>query len=215
MDADGFRLYFTPLAGVLFTVPSRYCALSVTTSRLSWTVGGPASHRITRVRWYSRWLSRRTERRVRDYHPLWCAVPDASPLPYAHAGWDAPQPTGLTTPAPQHVHVWHGAGLDSSPVRSPLLRAGYYFLQLLRCFSSPRSLPPKRVSWQHQEGLPHSETVGSMRGCRSPTLTPLTGVLHRLVVPRHPPSAHHVLPDHRIARQHRFLRCARYGRCEP
>ena len=33
MDAVGFRLYFTPLAGVLFTVPSRYCALSVTTSK--------------------------------------------------------------------------------------------------------------------------------------------------------------------------------------
>ena len=33
MDAGGFRLCFTPLAGVLFTVPSRYCALSVTTSR--------------------------------------------------------------------------------------------------------------------------------------------------------------------------------------
>src|SRR5687767_14041259 len=33
MDAGGFRLSFTPLAGVLFTVPSRYCALSVTTSR--------------------------------------------------------------------------------------------------------------------------------------------------------------------------------------
>ncbi len=32
MDAVGFRFYFTPLAGVLFTVPSRYCALSVTTS---------------------------------------------------------------------------------------------------------------------------------------------------------------------------------------
>ena len=33
MDAVGFRIYFTPLAGVLFTVPSRYCALSVTPSR--------------------------------------------------------------------------------------------------------------------------------------------------------------------------------------
>jgi hypothetical protein len=29
MQAIGFRVYFTPLAGVLFTVPSRYCALSV------------------------------------------------------------------------------------------------------------------------------------------------------------------------------------------
>src|SRR5918998_6551753 len=48
MDAGGFRLYFTPLAGVLFTVPSRYCALSVTTSILPWTVVGPASHQIAR-----------------------------------------------------------------------------------------------------------------------------------------------------------------------
>jgi hypothetical protein len=54
MDAVGFRLSFTPLTGVLFTVPSRYCALSVRPSSLPWTVGGPASHRITRVRWYSR-----------------------------------------------------------------------------------------------------------------------------------------------------------------
>ena len=29
MEAYGFRYYFTPLAGVLFTVPSRYYALSV------------------------------------------------------------------------------------------------------------------------------------------------------------------------------------------
>ena len=29
MEAYGFRFSFTPLAGVLFTVPSRYCALSV------------------------------------------------------------------------------------------------------------------------------------------------------------------------------------------
>ncbi len=36
----------------------------------------------------------------------------------------------------------HANGLGSVPVRSPLLRDGYYFLQLLRCFSSPRSLPP-------------------------------------------------------------------------
>ena len=33
-----------------------------------------------------------------------------------------------------------------------------------------------------------------MRGCRSPILSPLTGVRRRLVVPRHPPTAHSVLP---------------------
>ena len=29
MEANDFRIYVTPLAGVLFTGPSRYCALSV------------------------------------------------------------------------------------------------------------------------------------------------------------------------------------------
>ena len=29
MEAHDFRVYFTPLAGVLFTVPSRYYSLSV------------------------------------------------------------------------------------------------------------------------------------------------------------------------------------------
>ncbi len=52
MDADGFRLSFTPLAGVLFTVPSRYCALSVTFSSQPWTVVGPASHALSRGAWY-------------------------------------------------------------------------------------------------------------------------------------------------------------------
>ena len=41
MDAVGFRLCFTPLAGVLFTVPSRYCALSVTISRIVLDRGRP------------------------------------------------------------------------------------------------------------------------------------------------------------------------------
>ncbi len=51
----GFRVCFTPLTGVLFTVPSRYCSLSVTSCSLPWTVVGPASHRIARVPWYSRY----------------------------------------------------------------------------------------------------------------------------------------------------------------
>ena len=33
MEAHDFRVYFTPLAGVLFTVPSRYCSLSVAACR--------------------------------------------------------------------------------------------------------------------------------------------------------------------------------------
>ena len=42
VDAVGFRLSFTPLAGVLFTVPSRYCALSVTIRRVVLDRGRPS-----------------------------------------------------------------------------------------------------------------------------------------------------------------------------
>ena len=42
MEAHDFRVYFTPLAGVLFTVPSRYCTLSVAACSLPWTVVSPA-----------------------------------------------------------------------------------------------------------------------------------------------------------------------------
>ena len=38
-------------------------------------------------------------------------------------------------------------------------------------------------------GLPHSEIHGSMRMCRSPWLIAACHVLHRLLMPRHPPCA--------------------------
>ena len=41
LSAHGFRIYFTPLAGVLFTVPSRYCALSVCSGTSPWGGGRP------------------------------------------------------------------------------------------------------------------------------------------------------------------------------
>ncbi len=39
--AEGFRIYFTPLNGVLFTFPSRYYALSVTCLYLALDDGAP------------------------------------------------------------------------------------------------------------------------------------------------------------------------------
>jgi|HigsolmetaAR202D_1030399.scaffolds.fasta_scaffold17683_1 hypothetical protein len=53
LGAHDFRVSFTPLAGVLFTVPSRYCALSVAACSLPWTVVSPASARVLRARAYS------------------------------------------------------------------------------------------------------------------------------------------------------------------
>jgi hypothetical protein len=53
MQAHDFRVYFTPLAGVLFTVPSRYCALSVAACSSPWTVVSPDSDQVLRARPYS------------------------------------------------------------------------------------------------------------------------------------------------------------------
>jgi hypothetical protein len=142
MDAVGFRYSFTPLAGVLFTVPSRYCALSVTTSSSPWTVVGPASHRIARVRWYLRWLRPIVKVGIRDCHPLWCGVPATSGHLHDPGARKAVLAGGLTTPRTQRLLAWHAHGLGNGPFRSPLLRAWYYLLRLLRCFSSPGSRDP-------------------------------------------------------------------------
>src|SRR4028119_1304993 len=98
MDACGFRIYFTPLAGVLFTVPSRYCTLSVMSCSLPWTVVGPASHQISRVWWYSRYKPQLYAPTLRDCHPLWCAVPGTSRRVIGAADGHARPSARLTTP---------------------------------------------------------------------------------------------------------------------
>ena len=60
VSAHGFRICFTPLDGVLFTIPSRYCALSVVCGIQPWRVVPPASHGISRVPRYSRIPGRAT-----------------------------------------------------------------------------------------------------------------------------------------------------------
>ena len=70
----------------------------------------------------------------------------------------------------------------------------FLFLRILRCFTSPRV-----ASWNYEfipgyadisrHGFPHSEIHGSKRACRSPWLIATYYVLHRLLAPRHPPTA--------------------------
>jgi hypothetical protein len=73
------------------------------------------------------------------------------------------------------------AGLGSSAFARHYLRnhCCFLFLRVLRCFSSPGS-PPLRVTILQIAGLPHSDTRGSHRMCRSPRLFAAYRVLLRL-----------------------------------
>ena len=73
-------------------------------------------------------------------------------------------------------------------------RVCFLFLRVLRCFSSP-GLPSIPYVFRNgyypitDSGFPHSEISGSKRTCSSPKLIAACPVLHRLLVPRHPPCA--------------------------
>ena len=125
---------------------------------------------------------------LRDYHPLWYAVPGVSTrLPICNSMWPSP-----TTPVvPKHVRF----GLFR--VRSPLLTKSlncFLFLQVLRWFTSLSSLPrtyefSSRILHFQRSGFPHSDISGSTPVCGFPKLFAAYHVLHRLPSPRHPPYA--------------------------
>jgi hypothetical protein len=88
------------------------------------------------------------------------------------------------------------AGLGFSPFARRYLgnRGCFLFLGVLRWFSSPRSpsLPilfSRKLPDITRARLPHSEIPGSKVVCTSPRLIAAYHVLHRLLVPRHPPHA--------------------------
>ena len=120
-------------------------------------------------------------------------------------------PTGLSPPVavlPRDIRLWSSVtyavhtpacthtGLGSSAFARRYLRNHCYFLflRLLRCFSSPGSLPPAYLFQQAMPdsssgGFPHSDICGSRLMCSSPQLFAAYHVLLRLLMPRHPPYA--------------------------
>ena len=113
----GFRIYFTPLTGVLFTFPSRYL---FTIGRLRvFSLGGWSPHIQTGFH-VSRptHLSSMYAFQIRGYHPLWPFFPEHS--------------------------IKHIKTFGLIRFRSPLLTESlrFLFLRVLRCFSSPGLLPP-------------------------------------------------------------------------
>jgi hypothetical protein len=93
-----------------------------------------------------------------------------------------------TAPAGSHTPPWFGL----CPVRSPLLRASSLFLGVLRCFSSPGSLPvipDDGVS--PPPGCPIRRSRDRRLPAPPPGISSRGHVLPRQPAPRHPPCAHH------------------------
>ena len=91
------------------------------------------------------------------------------------------------------------SGLGSSPFARRYLgnRFFFLFLRVLRCFSSP-GLPLLKLCIHLRVtsidvGFPHSDIFGSTLTYSSPKHFGVCSVLHRLLVPRHPPCALHYL----------------------
>ena len=119
--------------------------------------------------------------RVLDYHHLWCHFPKTSTRNSS---------TMSQSYNPSNALLRHWFGLF--PGRSPLLGESFIyflFLQVLRCFSSLRTLRVTAVPGLQPGGFPHSDISGSIPVCRSPELFAAYHVLLHFRKPRHPPFA--------------------------
>ena len=126
----GFQVLFHSPPGVLFTFPSQYYALSVTKEYLALRGGPrlfPQGSTCLVVLWI---LLAVIGFRVRGFHSLWLAFPKPFCYPFTI-------PSAVRTPDCTQ------SGLGSFPFARRYLRnrCFFLFLRLLRCFSSPGSLP--------------------------------------------------------------------------
>ena len=143
----------------------------------------PCSDRISRVPPYSRMFR---HLRIRGYHPLWPDFPDRSTY--------LPNTTGLFR------------------VRSPLLAESLLmsFPPGTEMFQFPGFASQAYVfslRYRLRGGLPHSDIHGSTPARGSPWLFAACHVLHRLLVPRHPPNALLILDIPDTDRQTRTSPC--------
>ena len=180
LQANGFRVYFTPLFEVLFTFPSRYwfaIGLSEVFSLTGWSPQIQTGFHVSR-------LTQDTAKHQQGfvYGTLTLCGPLSSGfhfLIFSYVAVLQPRPCRNTD------------GLGYCAFARHYLRNHFCFLFLwvLRCFSSPRSLIFTDVAGLQPVGLPHSDTPGSKVICTYPGLFAAYHVLLRLREPRHPPSA--------------------------
>ena len=127
--SGSLSLFHSP-PGVLFTFPSQYYALSVTKEYLALR-GGPRAFHQGSTCLDVLWIPPcRSSFRLRGFHPLWPAFP--KPFHYNFQITYA-----VRTPTCTHV----GLGSAGFARRYFRYRCFFLFLRLLRCFSSPGSLP--------------------------------------------------------------------------
>ena len=131
-----------------------------------------------------------TRFRLQDYHLLWFAFPYDS----ASVLVDDSPACALWIPQPLRTQACSGLGCSPFARRYWGNRVFFLFLGVLRCLTSPRWLRSAYAfsgRWRDMTpvGLPHSEIPGSKTVCVSPGLIAACRVLHRLLVPRHPPCA--------------------------
>ena len=124
-----FQVYFTTLTGVLFTFPSRYLFTIDLQEYLALPVSSGRFPRAIRVSRYSRTETKEIfDFRLRDYYPLGCYFPKASPN---QIFFDSPSRrsgtvSALQPPAsiliPIEIGTKNETGFGLLPFRSPLLR---------------------------------------------------------------------------------------------
>jgi hypothetical protein len=195
MQAHDFRISFTPLAGVLFTVPSRYCSLSVAACSLPWTVVSPASDQVLRAWPYSGTTPSVGGEWLRDYHALWCGFPDRFACS-RRTKWNPPGfPTLSYNPSAATAGALTRQWFRHHPVRSPLLRVSFSLppatemFQLAGCPPRKRGTP-KGVSCLIRRSPDHSLQAAPQ------SISERCPVLHRHAAPWHPSCAHGVFPAH-------------------
>ena len=136
----GFQVLFHSPPGVLFTFPSQYYALSVTKEYLA-LGGGPPDFPQGSTCLVVLWIPLAGYHfRVRGFHPLWPDFPDSSTNESPHL---------LRSITPRCTH--HGLGSFHFARRYFGNRCFFLFLRLLRCFSSPGSLPYV-MDWRMDDG---------------------------------------------------------------
>ena len=144
----------------------------------------PASHKVSRVSWYSG-----TGRAVFSFTYRTVTFFGSAFQPYSARYLRSLLPA-LN---PEHPKTF---GLGSSPFARRYLenRSFFLFLRLLRCFSSPGSLLADYVFisryWPMKaSGFPHSDIHESRPACGYSWLFAAYHVLLRLLMPRHSPYA--------------------------